>query len=132
MKLRLLVGLMSMTCATSADAAETWICSYSTQSGPGFYRFELSSPDLIQTEPPFLISRDRERYRNLQNNDYGLVATLSLSEIEVPGGKPTVVGWTVAINKETGEFVFKTAMVGTISGDVPNVDQSVQGKCIKS
>jgi hypothetical protein len=130
----LIVGLISLACATSVEAAEVWTCSYATQGEPGFYRFELSPPDLIETVPPFFISFNREHYRILLDNDYGLVATLSISEIEVADQKATVGAWTLVIDKETGEFLLSGAIAGTISGEVPPEwnHQPVHGKCLKN
>jgi hypothetical protein len=49
-------------------------------------------------------------YRILQNNDYGLVATFSVSGI-IDGAKDPYVGATsVLINKMTGEFNWAEAI----------------------
>jgi hypothetical protein len=112
--------------ATSAEASEAWTCSYSTVPGlptdtsPVLIRFELTPPDLIDT-------KTHDHYRILQNNDYGLVATLSISEIEEGHKEPTVGAVTVVINKGTGEFWWGWI----IAGQAAVVNQPVHGKCLR-
>jgi hypothetical protein len=125
-----------LTLATSAEA-ETWTCSYthywtpyvgqqSAPKSPTFLRFELSPPDLIDTSPsPLVVGR---RYRILQNNEYGLVAALSISEIEEGQKDPTVGAVTVMIKKDTGDFWLGVAFLAEKAG--PSVS-TVQGKCLK-
>jgi hypothetical protein len=63
----------------------------------------VSPPDLIDT-------KSHDHYCILQNNDDGLVATSSISEIEESQRAPTVGAVTVVINEETGEFWWRTVI----------------------
>jgi hypothetical protein len=87
---------------------------------PVLHRFQVSPPDLIETE-------SNDRYRLLQNNGYGLVATEAISAIEEGQQKPTVGASTIIINKGTGEFWWGTM----IAGQAAFLSKPVQGKCIK-
>jgi hypothetical protein len=123
---RLLIMLAFLSCATCAEAAEAWTCTYTvpigsgTVSDPVLTRFEVSPPDLIE-------AKHHHHYRILQNNDFGLVAASSISEIEEAQKDPTVGAFTVVINKRTGEFWLST----TIAGQAAVVNQPVHGKCLK-
>jgi hypothetical protein len=131
----LIVCLLSLACPTWAAAAELISETGSEvgltgQSSTGLYRFELSPPDLIETELPFFIGRDRDRYHVLQNNNHGLIAGLSLSDVEAEGQKATVAG-IVTINKETGEMAFSPAIAGGVSVRPERNVQPLQGKCFR-
>jgi hypothetical protein len=106
--------------ATSAMAAEGWTCTYVApiDNKPTVVSYQLS--------PPYLIDEKfHDQYRILQNNDYGIVAALSISEIEQGHTKPTVGAITVVINKKTGEFWLAT----TIAGQAAVVNQPLHGEC---
>lgn len=132
MKARLLVvaGLLSagvIACVTSAHAAETWTttwtCTHSSafDNRPTITRFEVSPPDLIETN-------FHQTYRIEKNNDYGIVATSSISEIEKGHQEPTVGAVSIVINKMTGEFWWVSAIA---AGQPAAVNQPAHGKCIK-
>jgi hypothetical protein len=95
----LILAAASLACAASADAADAWTCTYPfindrVQSDNAFVRFEIATPDLIQIKAPtnlVLPTPQGAHYRILQNNDYGLVATFSISGIE-EGGMDRYVG----------------------------------------
>jgi hypothetical protein len=121
----LLAGIIA--CAISAHAAETWTetwtCTYSTavDNRPTVTRFEVSPPDLIE-------ANFHQTYRIEKNNDYGLVATSTISKIEQGHKEPTVGAVSVVINKMTGEFWW----VSAITAEQPAaVNQPAHGKCIK-
>ena len=128
-QLSIIALLMSGTiaCAISAHAAETWTetwtCTYSTavDNRPAVTRFEVSPPDLIETN-------FHQTFRIEQNNDYGLVAISSIAKIERGHKKPTVGAVSVVINKITGEFWWVSAIT---AGQPPAVNQPAHGKCIK-
>ena len=116
-----------IACAISADAAETWTemwtCTHSSASDnqPTVTRFEASPPDLIEVN-------FHQMYHIEKNNDYGLVATSSISKIEQGHKIPTVGAAAVIINKMTGEFWW----VSAITAEQPAaVNQPAHGKCIK-
>jgi hypothetical protein len=121
----LLAGIIA--CAISAHAAETWTetwtCTYSTavDNRPTVTRFEVSPPNLIETN-------FHQTYRIEKNNDYGLVATSSISKIEQGHKEPTVGAVSVVINKMTGEFWWVFAIA---AGQPAAVNQPAHGKCIK-
>ena len=123
--LTLAAGIIA--CAMSAQAAEkwteTWTCTHSSASDhrPTVTRFEVSPPDLIETD-------FHQTYRIEKNNDYGLVATSTISKIEQGHREPTVGAVSVVINKMTGEFWW----VSAITSELPAaVNQPAHGKCIK-
>ena len=126
MKTVLMVAFALLSIATSAQAAEVWTCTYTytvrmgTPPEPWLIRLEVSPPDLID-------SGSQQHYRILQNNDYGLVATLGISEIQAGQKDPTIGAVSIVINKGTGEFWWNT----TISGPSPEPNGSSQGKCLK-
>ena len=113
-----------IACTTSAHAAETWTetwsCTHSSfDNRPIITRFEVAPSDLIE-------ANFHQTYRIQKNNDYGIVATSSISEIE-QGHKEPTVGAVSIVNKMTGEFLWVTA----IAGQPAAVNQPVQGKCVK-
>jgi hypothetical protein len=67
-------------------------------------------------------------YRLLQNNEYGVVAVSSISEIEKDQVKATIGGTLVVIDKATGEFWWSTTMAHP---PLVGLNQPVQGKCQK-
>jgi hypothetical protein len=126
MKRWMFVAVAFFACATSAHAAEkwteTWTCTHSStpDNRPTVTRFEVSPPNLIE-------ANFHQTYRIEENNDYGIVATSSISKIEQGHKEPTVGAVSIIINKKTGEFWW----VSAIAGQPAAVNQPVQGKCIK-
>jgi hypothetical protein len=116
----LIVAAAVIASAASAGAAETWTCTYTADNQTTIKRFEVSPPNLIDVQ--FHLS-----YQIEKNNEYGLVATSSISEIERDQKLPTVGAASIVINKTTGEFWW----VAAITGQPAAVNQPVQGKCIK-
>jgi hypothetical protein len=111
--------------ATSAGATEAWTCTYTLPSGgtvsdPVLVRFEVSPPDVIDADT-------EEHYPILQNNDYGLVATSSISQIESGQKSPTVGAVSIVIDKGTGEFWWDT----TIAGASRVANGAAHGTCRK-
>jgi hypothetical protein len=100
------------------------------QTSDGFFRFEIANTDLIETkaEAHLLVpTPPGTHYHILQNNDYGLVATYSVSGILEGGGKDPYVGATsVVINKTTGEFFWAEAI--TTNNETIHLNQTHQGK----
>jgi hypothetical protein len=117
-----LVTAVLVAGTTGAEASEAWTCSYSlsADSEPLIIRFEMSPPDLIDTS-------SQDHYRILQNNDYGLVATLAVSGFQEGQKDPAVGAVSIVINKSTGEFWWDNTFAGTAR--IPN--GSSHGKCQK-
>ena len=115
--------------ASRAEAMEVWSCTYTTltravvpsHTDPELVRFEVSPPDLIN-------SANHEQYRILQNNDYGLVATTSWSEVQSGLKSPVVGARTVVVDKGTGEFWW--AMT-SVSGTQVALAYQINGQCLK-
>jgi hypothetical protein len=123
----LIVAITLLACANPARAVERWeeywTCTYADASAkPVSLNFELSPPELVET------ASFHVHYRILQNNDYGVVAASSISEIEPGHTQPTVGAVTVVINKGTGEFWLAT----TIAGQSAAAHQPVHGNCRKN
>ena len=119
---RIIVALIMLTAANEAWA-EAWTCTAMMEGikGPFLFRFVVLGNEVMD-------ARTNEKYRLLQNNEYGLVATYPFSDI-VQGRSviPTVGATTIIINKATQEFRWEQATTGY----VPSPDIRVNGKCIK-
>ena len=133
---RVILVLVFLACATSAEAADAWTCTYPflddrIQMDDAFFRFEIAPPDLIETEAQkglIVTTPAGTHYRILQNNDYGLVATFSISGI-VEGEKDPYVGAaSVVINKTTGQFYWAEAMITRDETKVMNLTH--RGRCL--
>jgi hypothetical protein len=117
-----------ITFASPAAAIEVWTCTYTyqsravvpTQTPRELVRFQVSPPDLID-------SAKSEHYRILQNNDYGMVATKSWSEVQNGLKGPVVGARTVVIDEGTGEF---WRAMTSVSAQAAMVEQ-INGTCLK-
>jgi hypothetical protein len=124
----LIVAAGVIACATSAYAAETrtetWTCTHYSAlgNGPTITRFEVSPPDLIDSE-------SHQTYRIEKNNDYGIVATSSISDIEEGHKEPTVGAVSIVINKITGAFWRVSAIAA--AGQPDAVNQAAHGWCLR-
>jgi hypothetical protein len=118
-----IIGLMSLACATSAEAAETWTCSPNGTPASVLFRFTISPPDVIFS------LREDVRLRIVHNDDYGLVATGSASMTQLMLSHDQVWFYTVAINKVTGAF--SLAHVKTAQDAADTDDLISHGKCLK-
>lgn len=115
----LLVAITLLALSTSARAADSWTCTYTLQNDkPEFLHFALSPPDLVETAL-------YGHYRILENNNYGVIAASSISEIKQGEVSPTVGAITVVINKGSGEFWMASAIAGVDAA----VNQPVHGQC---
>jgi hypothetical protein len=123
----LIVAAGLIACATPGYTAETWsetwTCTHTSpiDNQPTITRFEVSPTDLIE-------AKFHQTYRIQRNNDYGIVATSSISTIEQGHKDPTVGAVSIVINKMTGEFWWVSAIA---TGQPATVNQPVHGKCIK-
>jgi hypothetical protein len=69
----------------------------------------------------------REEYQILQNNQFGIVASMSLSKIERDNTSPSIGARTLVINKRTGEFLWSNLFL-----DEPDhVNSPNHGTCIR-
>jgi hypothetical protein len=123
----LALAYAALFCATAANAEEVWTCSYaplssqSVSAEPKFLRFQLSPDGLIETT-------HGDHYRIVENNDYGLIATLPISTIEPGQNVPTVGAAIVVINRGTQEFWLAKGSPGQFD---PDIHPPVHGKCLK-
>ena len=123
----LIAAVGVILCVTSGYSAEmwteTWTCTHTSavDHEPTITRFEVSPPDLIE-------SRSHQTYRIEKNNEYGIVATSSISKIEQGHKEPTVGAVSIVINKATGEIWRISAIA---AGHPVAVNQPVHGKCAK-
>ncbi len=123
----LIVATGVIACSMAAHAAETWTetwtCTHSSGiNGSTITRFEVSPPDLIE-------AKFHQRYHIEKNNDYGIVATSTISKIEQGHKDPTVGAVSIVINKTTGEFLWVSAIA---AGQPAAVNQPAHGKCVKN
>jgi len=132
----LIVGLMSLACATSADAAESWTCPRHGIAIESMKRFTVSAPDTLDETDilPRLGATPPDHYRIVQNDSYQLVATrltyMMTSEGVASGQKLAVV--TVAINKMTGEYAFADFNVSESDARAEGTVDSIEhGQCFK-
>ena len=111
----LLTGCALLVCA-SAEAAEVWNCTYIRGINEAvLVRFEVSARDLID-------AGTQERYRILQNNEYNLIATISISRNQEGQQEPAIGALSLEINKTTGEFWWKNTFAGVARA---------HGRCLK-
>jgi hypothetical protein len=115
---RIIAALVFVVAAASNAQAEAWTC---TGVMDGFKEAFLRRFVVLKTEVI-------EHYRLLQNNEYGLVATSSISEIGQGQDKPTVGASTVVIDKTTNEFRWETIIMGV--APLVGANTPVRGKCI--
>jgi hypothetical protein len=114
----ILLMIIALTCATSADAAESWTCSPNGGSGAP-YRFTISPPDVTSTlwDYPFHIVHNDERF---------VVAT----GLQVHGARKTEPSkafiHTLSINKVTGEYV-----VASFEAGEKEPDLVTHGRCLR-
>jgi hypothetical protein len=83
-------------------AQEIWTCTY-----PGLSQGRRPVIVRYRQEDEFLMEdKWKERYQILQNNQFGLIAIWSISEIEGGNAEPSIGARTLVINKSSGEFLF--------------------------
>lgn len=122
MNLAFPLALLCLLVPASAQASDVWTCTYTVEgSEPVLARFEVLPPDVVVED-----GENKDHYRILQNNEYGLVATLSVSEWR--GGAPSVGAVSIVINKGTGEFWWDNIFAGK-----PLIrNGSSHGTCLKN
>ncbi len=89
---------------TPVDNVESWTCSYrgyqireNESPRAVIVRFTVDDQELVE-------GSQGQRYRILQNNEYGLIAAWSSSEVEPGKSDPTIAAFAIAIDKRTGFF----------------------------
>jgi hypothetical protein len=128
MKPLILAGAF-LACVTPAEAADAWTCSFLvTGEEQTFHNPEPASLRL-EVVPPDVIDDGQKHYRILQDNDVGLVATNSWSELDM-FNEPRIGATTIVINKQSGEFWWGNASAGPRI--VAGVALSGHGTCRKN
>ena len=136
MKSSMILATALLAYGLPAKAAEVWTCQGISEIAKTkwSFRFELSPPDLIETE--YAGYPDKDQYRILENNEYGVVATHAQigappqpeDEFQAPGG---VLGYTIVINKKTGVFLYAASQLSNDKPDGPFFYDLISGKCQK-
>ena len=121
--MRIIAALVFVVAAASNAQAEAWTC---TGVMEGFKEAFTRRFVVLKTE--VIEAKTNEHYWLLQNNEYGLIATSSISEIEQGQDKPTVGASTVVIDKTTNEFRWETIIMGV--APLVGANTPVRGKCI--
>jgi hypothetical protein len=124
---RIIATLLFVVGAANGAWAEAWTCTYMIEGlkEPLLNRFLILGNELVE-------AKTNDHYRLLQNNEYGLVATYAISEIEEGQKKPSVGVIAIIINKTTGEFMWENAIIGyDPSLKSLKLDTPVKGKCLK-
>jgi hypothetical protein len=112
----LFLGIILSACATSAEAAEAWVCTYLAGLGDAtIARFEVSPPDLID-------AGTQEHYPILQNSEKSLIAAISISQNQDGQQDRRIGALSIEINKTTGEFWWRNTFAGVARA---------HGKCLK-
>jgi hypothetical protein len=120
---RIIAALVFVVAAASKAQAEAWTC---TGVMEGLKEAFLRRFVVLKTE--VIEAKTNEHYWLLQNNEYGLIATSSISEIEQGQDKPTVGASTIVIDKTTNEFRWETIIMGV--APLVGANTPVRGKCI--
>jgi hypothetical protein len=114
-----------MAASTCASADEIWTCTYpgfSQDRRPVIQRYRQQG-DILDVDQ----GSWREEYRMLENNQFGLVASSSISKIEPNQSEPSIGARTIVINKRTGEFLWSNLFLG----EPDRVNSPVHGTCIR-
>jgi hypothetical protein len=96
-----------------AAAQEIWTCTwpgFSQDRSPVIQRYRQQGELLVVDHETW-----REEYRILENNQFGLVATRSISEIEShsTSKEPSIGTRTIVIDKRTGELLWSNLFSGS-------------------
>ena len=115
----IIVVYLTIPIAGVADQ-EIWTCTY-----PGFSQGRCPVIVRYRQEGELLMEdKWKERYQILQNNQFGLIAIWSISEIEGGNAEPSIGARTLVINKSSGEFLFSGAYLGGTA-------TQARGNCIR-
>src|SRR5215471_1254807 len=99
--LSVLLWLASLSVLESVQAADVWICTY-----PGFTADRRPVIVRFKEQDGFMVEEEfGTKYRILENNEYGVVATWSISLIEPGHATPSIGSMTFLIKKKTGDFL---------------------------
>jgi len=82
---------------TASARAETWLCTYADKNEPTIIKFTINGNQMTR-------NNDTIKFTVLINNDVGLVAADSYSEMYRPMNTPVVFGLVVVIEKRSGNF----------------------------
>jgi hypothetical protein len=117
----LLIALLCLP-TSFAMADENWVCTYQNPSDiqkPLIARYVIKNGELVG-------NKANDSYRILQNTQYGIVATSSISDFDPSQGVVTIGASTVLINKKTGDAIVIISMLGEASSE------HIRGKCTKA
>jgi hypothetical protein len=117
--LRLAVFITVAFCQP-VEAADVWTCSY-----PGWPDGHAIIDRFREVNGFFVEDTFKLKYQILQNNQYGVVAVWSFSDVE--NGSPGILGRTIVINKATGDFLMENASIT----EPDSVNRPNRGKCLK-
>jgi hypothetical protein len=114
-----------MVPVTFANADEIWTCTY-----PGLSDDRRPVIVRMKQKGEFLVEEQfGTEYKILQNNEFGIVATMSLSKIErnLDRSEPSIGARTYVIDKRTGELLWSN----TFLRESDQVNAPVHGSCIR-
>lgn len=104
----------------ASQASESWLCVWGdpNESDNRGFGYTLEDDALI-------VDQTGDVFHILQNNQFGIVASGSISEF-VPIRKKAVIGFfSIAINKSTGDAVQADGVIGDSNPGI------LHGKCTK-
>jgi hypothetical protein len=104
-------------------AEEVWTCTY-----PGFSQDRRPVIARYREKDEFLVDDEwNQQYRIMQNNQFGIVASWSISTIERNNSSPSIGARTIVIDKRSGELLWSN----TLLGEPDKVNEPVHGNCIR-
>jgi hypothetical protein len=112
-------------CAALAD--QSWVCSYTDfNQTPIITKYVLSGGVLTDD------SKDGLKYKVLQNNEYSIIATYSISEVKPGQMEPSIGATTVIIGKKKLHYIVMHSPMGNNENFMPGGGQTANGDCIKN
>jgi hypothetical protein len=69
----------------------------------------------------------QQEHRILQNNQFGIIASWSISKIEPDHSTPSIGARTIIIDKRSGELLWSNTILGTSD----QINAPVHGNCIR-
>ncbi len=106
--------------ALPIHADETWVCVWGDPKESGNRAFEYTLKGNTLT-----VDQTGDTFRVLENNEYGIVATGSMSEFVPIQKKPIIAFFSMAIDKSTGKSLRSDGVIGEANEGV------LSGTCTK-
>ena len=117
--------LVLMPCAAFAD--QSWVCSYTNvDQTPIITKYVLHDGFLTDD------TKDGLQYKVLQNNEYSIIATYSVSEIKPGHTEPSIGATTVIIGKKKLHYIVMHSPTGNNENFMPGGGQTANGDCIEN